>query len=119
MASLTTRAVADGDDYVVNGQKIWTSNGHRADHIFILARTDPNAPKHAGLTLFLSEMDRPGITVRPLFQMDGSRQFSEVFLDNLRIPKKNIVGNLNQGWYVSMAGANFERSGAGTVGGGK
>jgi len=119
LASLTTRAVPDGDDYILNGQKIWTSNAHRADHIFILARTDPNVPKHAGLTMFLSELNRPGITVRPLLQMDGSREFSEIFFDNLRVPKKNMVGQLNQGWYVAMAAANFERSGAGTVAGGK
>jgi len=115
LAALTTRAVEDGDDYVLNGQKIWTTAAQRSTHIFILAKTDPNAPKHASLTYFLSEMDRPGITVRPLYSMDGTHIFNEVFLDNLRVPKANIVGEVNKGWYVSMAGANFERSGSGSV----
>ncbi|MCX6000240.1 MAG: acyl-CoA dehydrogenase family protein [Chloroflexi bacterium] len=119
LAALTTRAVEDGDDYVINGQKIWTTGAQRATHIFILARTDPNASKHAGLTYFITEMNRPGITVRPLLMMDGTHVFNEVFLDNLRVPKKNIVGKVNQGWYVSMAGANFERSGSSTVAGAK
>ena len=117
LASLTTRAVEDGDDYILNGQKIWTTGGHRADHIFILARTDPNVKKHKGLTYFLSELDRPGITVRPLYYMNRAHVYNEVFLDNVRIPKKNIVGGVNQGWYVTMAGVNFERSGAGGIAG--
>ncbi len=119
LASLTTRAVEDGDDYVITGQKIWTSGAQRATHIFLLAKTDPNAPRHASLTYFLSEMNQPGITVRPLLMMDGSYYFNEVFLDNLRVPKTNIVGKVNQGWRVSMAGANFERSGVGFVTGGR
>jgi alkylation response protein AidB-like acyl-CoA dehydrogenase len=119
LASLTTRAAEDGDDYVINGQKIWTTGAQRATHIFLLAKTDPNAPKHSSLTYFLSEMDRPGVTVRPLYMMDGTHIFNEVFLDNLRVPKSNIVGPVNQGWYVSMAGANFERSGSGQVAGGQ
>ena len=119
LASLTTRAVEDGDDYVINGQKIWTSGAHRADHIFLLARTDPDAPPHRGLTYFFSEMNRPGITVRPLYYMNRAHVFNEVFFDNLRVPKRNIVGQVNQGWYVTMAGINFERSGAGAIAGGK
>ncbi len=115
LVSLTTRAVPDGDDYIINGQKIWTSGAQRATHTFILAKTDPNAPKHQSLTYFLSEMNRPGITVRPLYNMDGAHVFNEVFFDNVRVPKKNIVGDVGQGWYVSMAGANFERSGSGSV----
>jgi len=119
LASLTSRAVEDGDDYVINGQKIWTTGAHRATHIFLLARTDPDAPKHAGITYFVSEMDRPGITVRPLYYMDRSHVYNEVFFDNLRIPKKNVIGQVNQGWYVTMAGINFERSGCGAVAEGK
>ena len=116
LASLTTRAVEDGDDYVINGQKIWTTGAHRATHIFLLARTDPDAPKkHRGLTYFLSEMDRPGIEVRPLYYMNRAHVYNEVFFDNLRVPKRNIVGQINQGWYVTMAGANFERSGVGAI----
>ncbi len=119
LAALTTKAVADGNDYVINGQKIWTTGAQHATHIFIMARTDPNAPKHAGITYFLSEMNRPGITVRPLYMMDGTHVFNEIFFDNLRVPKANIVGEVNQGWYVSMSGANFERSGSAITAGGK
>jgi alkylation response protein AidB-like acyl-CoA dehydrogenase len=115
LASLTTRAVEDGDDYILNGQKIWTTGGHRADHIFILARTDPTVKKSKGLTYFLSEINRPGITVRPLYYMNRAHVYKEVFLDNVRIPKKNIVGGINQGWLVTMAGVNFERSGTGGI----
>ncbi len=116
LASLTTRAVEDGDDYVINGQKIWTTGAHRATHIFLLARTDPNAKRHRGLTMFLSEMNRPGIEVRPLYFMNRAHVYNEVFFDNLRIPRKNIVGQVNQGWHATMAGANFERSGVGAIG---
>jgi len=111
LAALTTRAVEDGEEFVVNGQKIWTTAAHRADHIFILARTDPNASRHKGLTLLLSEMNRPGITVRPLHYMNRAHVYNEIFFDDLRVPKKNIVGQVNQGWYATMASANFERSG--------
>jgi len=119
LASLTTRAVEDGDDYIINGQKTWTTGAHRATHIFLLARTDPNAPKHQGLTYFVCENDRPGIEIRPLYYMDRSHVYNEVFFDNLRIPKKNVIGQVNQGWYVTMAGINFERSGCGVVAEGK
>lgn len=115
LASLTTRAVEDGDYYVINGQKTWTSGAHRADHIFIMARTDPSVPKHKGITYFLSEMKEPEIKVKPLMFMHGGHEYNEVFFDNLRIPKKNIVGQVNQGWYVTMAGINFERSMAGSI----
>src|SRR4030042_4758422 len=119
LAALTTKAVEDGDDYVINGQKIWTTGAQHATHMFVPAKTDPNAPKHASMTYFLSEMNRPGITVRPLLMMDGTHVFNEVFLDNLRVPKRNIVGEVNKGWYVSMAGANFERSGSSVAAGGR
>lgn len=115
LASLTTRAIEDGDDYVINGQKIWTTGAHRANHLFILARTDPDVKPSKGLTYFLTEIDRPGISIRPLYYMDGGYVYNETFFDDLRIPKKNIVGAVNQGWKVTMAGANFERSGAGGV----
>lgn len=115
LASLSTRAVEDGDDYVLNGQKIWTTGAHRADHMFLMARTDTNVPKHKGITYFLTRLDKPGITIRPLLFMHKKRDYNEVFFDNFRIPKKNIVGEVNQGWYVTMAGINFERSMIGTV----
>lgn len=110
LASLSTTAVADGDDFVINGQKIWTTGAHRANHIFILARTDPKAPKHKGLTYFISEMKSPGIKVTPLLFMNKSHEYNQVFFDNLRVPGRNIVGQVNQGWYVAVTGVNFERS---------
>lgn len=110
LASLTTSAVADGDDFIINGQKIWTTGAHRANHIFILARTDPKAPKHKGLTYFISEMKSPGIKVRPLLFMQKKHEYNQVFFDNLRVPRRNVVGQVNQGWYVAVEGVNFERS---------
>ena len=109
LASLTTAAVADGDDYVINGQKVWTSGAHRADHIFILARTDPNEARHKGLTFFIEKIG-PGIEFRPLIFMNGSHFYNETFIDNFRVPKKNVVGEVNKGWYVMMAGRNFARA---------
>ena len=110
LASLTTTATEDDDHYVINGQKIWTSGAHRTSHIFLLARTDPNAPKHKGITFFISPMDQPGIEVRPILSMHGKPCHCEVFFDNLRIPKRNAVGQVNNGWKVTMSGMDFERS---------
>ncbi len=110
LASLQTRAVRDGDDYVINGQKIWTSNAHRADQMFALVRTDPDAPKHRGITYLLVDMDTPGITVRPLINMLGGHGFNEVFFEDVRVPVENRVGEENRGWYVGMATMDFERS---------
>jgi hypothetical protein len=111
LASLQTRAVQDGDDFVVNGQKIWTSGAHRADYCILLARTDPDAPKHRGISYFLMDMKSPGITITPLTNMLGSDAFNQVFLDNVRIPRENLVGELNRGWYVATTTLDFERSG--------
>ena len=110
LASLQTRAVRDGDDYVINGQKIWTSNAHRADWMFALVRTDPDAPKHRGITYLLVDMQTPGITVRPLINMLGGHGFNEVFFEDVRVPVQNRVGEENRGWYVGMATMDFERS---------
>jgi alkylation response protein AidB-like acyl-CoA dehydrogenase len=111
LAGLMTRAVRDGDEYVVNGQKIWTSEGHRADHMILLARTDADAPKHKGITYFLLDMKTPGITVRPLVNLMGSHHFNEVFFEDVRVPARNIVGDENRGWYVAATTLDFERSG--------
>ncbi len=107
LASIQTRAVRDGDDYIVNGQKIWTSGAHGAHWMILLARTDPEAPKHKGISYFLLDMKSPGITVRPLLNMVGSHDFNEVFFDNVRVPAENLVGEENRGWYVGTTTLDF------------
>jgi alkylation response protein AidB-like acyl-CoA dehydrogenase len=111
LASLQTRAVEDGDSFVINGSKIWTSYAHLAQWMILLARTDPEAPKHRGISYFLLDMKSPGITVRPLIDMLYRHQFNEVFFDNVRIPRDCLIGELNRGWYVATATLDFERSG--------
>lgn len=114
LASLQTRAVIDGDDFVINGQKVWTSLAHRADMQILLVRTDPEAPKHRGISYLLVDMKTQGITVRPLVQITGESDFNEVFYDNVRVPRKNLVGEINQGWQVSIATLMYERVSGGT-----
>ena len=114
LAGLQTRAVIDGDDFVINGQKVWTSLAHRAHWQVLLVRTDPDAPKHRGISYLLVDMKTPGITVRPLVQVTGDSDFNEVFYDNVRVPRKNLVGDLNQGWQVSIATLMYERVSGGT-----
>ncbi|HTE85660.1 MAG TPA: acyl-CoA dehydrogenase family protein [Dehalococcoidia bacterium] len=111
LASLQTRAERDGDDFVINGQKIWTSGAHTADAMFLLARTDPDAPKHRGISfLLIDDITSPGISVQPLVDMSGGHYFNQVFFDDVRIPATNLVGELNRGWYVGMTLLDFERS---------
>jgi alkylation response protein AidB-like acyl-CoA dehydrogenase len=111
LASLETRAVEDGDSFVINGSKIWTSMAHFAEWMILLARTDPDAPKHKGISYFLLDMTSPGISVRPLVDMLGRHQFNQVFFDNVRVPRDCLLGELNRGWYVATATLDFERSG--------
>lgn len=111
LASLQTRAVVDGDDFVINGQKIWTSGAHRADKMMLLARTDNDVPKHKGISCFVIDMQAPGVSVRPLTNMSEVHSFNEVFFDNVRVPKKDMIGELNRGWYVATTTLDFERSG--------
>jgi alkylation response protein AidB-like acyl-CoA dehydrogenase len=115
LASLQTRAVRDGDDFVINGQKIWTSGAQYAHWMFMLARTDPEAPKHKGISYFLVDMKSPGITVRPLTNLANQNMFNEVFFDNVRVPARNLVGELNRGWYVGTTTLDFERSSIGNA----
>ena len=113
LAGLQTRAVRDGDDYVINGQKIWTSYAHRSDWIHVLTRTDPEAPKHRGISYFLVDMKSAGIQTRPLINMANGHGFNEVFFDDVRVPAANMLGGENQGWYVATTTLDFERSGIG------
>lgn len=109
LGNLGCRAVLDGDEWVINGQKIWTSAGHLADHIFVLARTDPDAPKHRGITFLLVEMDQPGVEVRPIRMMTGDSEFNEVFFSDARCPADNVIGEVNGGWPVAMTLLGYER----------
>ena len=111
LASLETRAVEDGDTFVINGSKIWTSLAHLAQWMILLVRTDPDAPKHKGISYFLLDMKTPGITIQPLVDMAGRHTFNQVFFDNVRVPRDCLVGELNRGWYVAAATLDFERSG--------
>jgi 3-oxocholest-4-en-26-oyl-CoA dehydrogenase alpha subunit len=119
LAALQTRAVADGDEFVINGQKIWTSGAHFSDWGWLAARTDPDAPKHKGISTFVVPMNAPGVTVRPLINIAGGHGFNEVFFDNVRIPKSNLVGELNRGWYQVAVALDFERSGIAAYAGGR
>jgi alkylation response protein AidB-like acyl-CoA dehydrogenase len=110
LASLQCSALLDGDEFVINGQKIWTSNANQADMMFGLFRTEPDAPKHAGISYLLVDMKSPGIDVRPLMEMTGAREFNEVFFNDVRVPVANLVGKRGEGWAVSRATLVHERN---------
>ena len=114
LASMQTRAVEDGDVFVVNGQKVWTSFAHRADFIQLFVRTDPDAPKHRGISCLAVDMKTPGVSVRPLVQMTGDAEFNEVFFEDVRVPKANLIGPKNEGWKVLVTTLMHERAGIGS-----
>ncbi len=116
LASVKTRAERQGDSYVINGHKIWTSGAAYADWIHLLARTDPDAPKHKGISYFLIDMKSPGITHGPIAEMTGRSGFYETFFENVIVPRENLLGGENQGWYVTTTTLNFERSGIVRIG---
>ena len=109
LASLRTTAVPDGDDYIINGQKIWTSLAQDATHCYVLTRTDPEVKKQEGISLFLVDFKTPGITLRPIINLSGHAEFCQVYYDNVRVPRENLVGELNKGWTVAKALLSFER----------
>jgi alkylation response protein AidB-like acyl-CoA dehydrogenase len=116
LASLTTSAVRKGNEYIINGQKIWSTGAHRAHWAFALVRTDPHAPKkQMGITFILFDMKTPGVTVKPLYYMDGAHVYNEVFLDDVHVPVENVVGQENEGWRVTQLLAGFERSSLGAI----
>jgi alkylation response protein AidB-like acyl-CoA dehydrogenase len=106
-----SRVVQDGDEFVINGQKIWTSMAHHSQWIFLLARTDPDAPKHRGISYFLVDMQTPGIMVKPLIDMSKGHHINEVYFENVRVPRSGLLGELNRGWYMATTTLSYERSG--------
>jgi alkylation response protein AidB-like acyl-CoA dehydrogenase len=117
LASLQTRATEAGGEYVINGQKTWCSYGHLADYCWLAARTDPDAARHEGISIFIVDMKTPGITVRPLINILNRHSFNEVFFDDVHVPKGNLVGQKNKGWYQLMVALDFERSSIGYAAG--
>jgi alkylation response protein AidB-like acyl-CoA dehydrogenase len=117
LASMQTRAVRDGDDYVITGQKIWTSNAHIADRMLLLARTDPDVPKHKGISAFIVDMHAPGITVQSVPNIAYRRDFNQVFFEDVRVPAEDLVGGENNGWYVAATTLDFERSNIAAISG--
>ncbi len=116
LASLQCKAELDGDEWVINGQKVWTTRAQHADYVFLLARTDPSVAKHAGISYLLVPMDQPGVEVRPINQVDGSQEFNEVFFTDAKCAKDNVVGGVNNGWKVAMTTLGFERGTSATTG---
>lgn len=119
LASLKTRAEETDDAFIINGQKVWTSLSTRSDWCALLARTDPDLPRHKGVSFFLVDMNTPGVEAVPMEDAANGHELSEVFFDNVRVPKENMVGGLNEGWKVAMTLLSFERSGSGFIGTGR
>src|ERR1700710_2732218 len=113
LAALSTKGVRDGDDFVVNGQKVWTTNAVHGDKIFTMVRTEPDSAKHRGISMLLIDMNQPGVDARPLKQMSGASEFGEVFFDDARVPAKDCLGEIGQGWRTAMLLLSFERGASG------
>ncbi len=118
VASLQTRAERDGDEWILNGQKVWTTLAHESDYGVIIARTDPDQPKHAGISMFIVDLGAPGVDIRPIHQIDGGRHFNEVFFTDVRIPADNLLGEYNNGWRQATAMLMYERVAIGSMGSG-
>jgi alkylation response protein AidB-like acyl-CoA dehydrogenase len=114
VASLQTRAVRDGDEWIINGQKVWTTLAHQCEYGIIIARTDPDQPKHAGISMFIMDMKAPGVDIRPIHQIDGGQHFNEVFFTDVRVPADRLVGDMNNGWRLATAMLMYERVAIGT-----
>jgi len=114
VASLQMKAVRDGDEWIINGQKVWTTLAHVADRGIVIARTDSDQPKHRGISMFIVDMSAPGVEIRPIHQIDGGRRFNEVYLTDVRVPADHLVGDLNQGWRLATAMLMYERVAIGT-----
>jgi len=114
VASLQTRAIRDGDEWILNGQKVWTTLAHLCDRGIVIARTDPDAPKHRGISMFIIDMRAPGVDIRPIHQIDGGRRFNEIFLTDVRVPADHQIGTLNEGWRLATAMLMYERVAIGT-----
>ena len=119
VASLQSRAVRDGDEWVLNGQKVWTTLAHKSDYGLVVARTDPDQVKHAGLSMFILDMNQPGVEIRPIHQIDGGSHFNEVFFSDVRIPADHLLGEYNAGWKLATAMLMYERVAIGSAGAGK
>src|SRR5258706_13872185 len=118
LASFQCRAELKGDEFIVNGQKVWTTSAHRSDYVQLFVRTDPEVPKHKGMSALLVDMKAPGVTVRPLKQITGDSEFNEIFFEDVRVPKENLLGPMNAGWQVLVATLMHERFGISeTIGG--
>ena len=117
LGSMQTHAVRDGDDYVINGTKVWTSNGHHADQMLVLARTDPERPKHKGISAFIVDMKTPGITLDPILNMAYRHDFNQTFFEDVRVPVANVLGGEHNGWYVATTTLDFERSNIAAISG--
>ena len=119
VASLQMRAERDGDEWILNGQKVWTTLAHVSDYGIVIARTDPDQPKHAGISMFIIDLRAPGVEIRPIHQIDGGRHFNEVFLTDVRVPTSDLLGEMNNGWRQATAMLMYERVAIGSIGAGK